>query len=94
MIFDFPKCDKDNSDKFDFFMMFDIYEFLFKVDDIITYDLTNKRSNKYDFRKNYLLPRYNKLIYYASKSLLDRFRPLYINSEIVKQIIRYIISDL
>jgi len=94
MIFDFPKCDKDNSDKFDLFMMFDIYEFLFKVDDIITYDLTNKRSNKYDFRKNYLLPRDNELIYYASKSLLDRFRPLYINSEVVKQIIRYIISDL
>ena len=91
----FSKCYNDNMDKFDWFLMVDMDEFLFIVDDSLKNYLNNKRFYKCDFIKiHWVIPTDNELIYYDSRPLFERFRPPFIKSEFIKSIIRGNISGL
>ena len=91
----FSKCYNDNMDKFDWFIMVDMDEFLFIVDDSLKNYLTNKRFYKCDFIKiHWVIPKDNGLIYYDSRPLFERFRPPFIKSDFIKSIIRGNISGL
>ena len=91
----FNDCYNNNINNFDWFIMIDMDEFLYIVDDTLKGYLTKKRFNKCDFIKvNWVLAKDNGLIYYDPRPLFERFKPPYIESEFVKSIIRGNISDL
>ena len=91
----FSKCYKDNNDKYDWFIMIDMDEFLFIVGDTLKNYLNDKRFYKCDFIKiHWVLPTDNELLYYDQRPLFERFRPPYFKSEFIKTIIRGNISDL
>jgi len=91
----FSECYNHNKNKFDWFLMFDMDEFLYIVDDSLKGYLTNKRFNKCDFIKiHWVFPTDNNLIYYDSRPLFERFKPPYIKSEYIKSIIRGNISNI
>ena len=91
----FTECYKSNYDKFDWFLMLDMDEYLYIVNNTLTSYLTNKRFNKCDFIKiNWVIATDNDLIYYDPRPLFERFKPPYIKSGFVKSIIRGNISDL
>ena len=91
----FSECYNQNKNKFDWFLMFDMDEFLYIVNDTLKEYLTNKRFNKCDFIKvNWALPSDNDLVYYDSRPLFERFKPPYLKSEYIKSIIRGNISNL
>jgi hypothetical protein len=87
--FAFTECYKNNYNKFDWFLMLDIDEFLFIVNNTLKGYLTNKRFNKCDFIKiNWVYATDNDLIYYDPRPVFERFKPPYIKSEFVKSIVR------
>ena len=91
----FSKCYNNNLNLFDWFLMVDMDEFLYIVNNTLKKYLTNKRFNKCDFIKfNWVIPKDNDLIYYDPRPLFERFKPPYIKSEFVKSIIRGNISHL
>ena len=91
----FTECYKNNYDKFDWFLMLDMDEYLYIVNNTLKGYLSNRRFNKCDFIKiNWVISTDNGHIYYEPKSLFQRFKPPYIKSEYVKSIIRGNISDL
>ena len=91
----FTKCYNINNKKFDWFLMVDMDEFLYIVDETLKGYLTNKRFDKCDFIKiNWVLTTDNDLIYYDSRPLFERFKPPFIKSQFVKTIIRGNISNL
>jgi len=91
----FTKCYTDNINKFDWFLMVDIDEYLFIVGDKLKDYLTNRRFNKCDFIKfHWVLPTDNNMIFYDSRPLFVRFKPPYIKSIYLKSIIRGNISEL
>ena len=76
----FSDCYKNNIEKFDWFIMLDMDEYLYIVNDTLERYLNS--------------PTINNLIYYRPKPLFERFRPPYIKSKFIKSIIRGNISDL
>lgn len=91
----FSLCYKNNFNKFDWFLMIDMDEFLYIVGDTLKGYLRKKRFSKCDFIKiHWVLPTDNELIHYESKPLFERFRPPYISSVFIKSIIKGNISDL
>jgi len=91
----FSECYNNNIKKFDWFLMVDMDEFLYIVDETLKEYLTNRRFNKCDFIKfNWVFTTDNDLLYYDSRPLFERFKPPYIKSEFIKSIIRGNISNL
>ena len=91
----FSECYANNSNRFDWFLMVDMDEYLYIVNDSLKEYLTSKRFNKCDFIKfHWVLPTDNDLIYYDPRPLFERFRPPYIKSEYIKSIIRGNIPNL
>ena len=91
----FNHCYKNNIKIFDWFIMVDMDEFVYIVNDTLKGYLTNKIFDKCDFIKlHWVLTTDNNLIHYDPRPLFERFKPPYIKSELVKSIIRGNISDL
>ena len=91
----FTECYNNNKNKFDWFLMLDMDEFLYIVNNTLKGYLSNKRFNKCDFIKiNWVITKDNNLLHYDSRPLFERFKPPYIKSEFVKSIIKGNISDL
>ena len=91
----FTQCYKNNLNKFDWFLMVDMDEFLYIINDTLKGYLTKRRFNKCDFIKiHWVYPRNNNLIYYESKPLFERLKPPYEKSNFIKSIIRGNISNL
>ena len=91
----FSECYLKNNYKFDWFLMVDMDEFLYIVDDTLKGYLTKKIFNKCDFIKfHWVIPTDNDLIYYDSRPLFERFKPPYIKSEFIKSIVRGNIKNL
>ena len=91
----FSQCYKNNLNQFDWFLMIDMDEFLYIIDDTLKDYLNNKRFKKCDFIKvHWVIPTDNDLMYYDPRPLLERFKPPYIKSPYIKSIIRGNISDL
>ena len=91
----FSNCYKSNIDKFDWFLMVDMDEFLFIVNNTLKGYLTNKEFDKCDFIKfHWVITTDNDLVYYDKRPLFERFKPPYIKTQFIKSIIRGNISDL
>ena len=91
----FTKCYKSNLNKFDWFVMVDMDEYVYIVNDTLKEYLSNKIFNKCDFIKlHWVIPTDNELIFYDPRPLFVRFKPPYIKSDIIKSIIRGNIKDL
>ena len=92
----FSECyNNNNNKKFDWFLMVDMDEFLYIVDETLKEYLTNRRFNKCDFIKfNWVFTTDNDLLNYDSRPLFERFKPTFIKSEFIKSIIRGNISNL
>ena len=91
----FNNCYKRSIDKFDWFLMVDMDEFLFIVNNTLKGYLTNKIFNKCDFIKfHWVITTDNNLIYYDKRPLFERFKPPYIKKQFIKSIVRGNITDL
>ena len=91
----FTECYNNHMKYFDWFIMVDLDEYLYIVNDTLKGYLSSKRFNKCDFIKiNWVISTDNNLMYYDPRPLFERFKPPYIKSEFVKSIIRGNISGL
>ena len=91
----FTQCYRNNMNKFDWFLMVDMDEFLYIIDDTLKSYLTQKRFDKCDFIKiHWVFPKNNDLLYYDPRPLFERFKPPYVKYHYIKSIIRGNISDL
>ena len=85
----FTDCYNNNKNKYDWFLMFDMDEFLYIVNDTLKGYLSNNIFNKCDFIKlHWVISTDNNLVYYDSRPLFERFKPPYIKSVFIKSIIR------
>ena len=91
----FTNCYENNLKKFDWFIMVDMDEYLFIVNDTLKNYLNNKVFSKCDFIKIHRVETQdNDLLYYDSRSLFQRFKKPYIKTKFIKTIIRGNIPDL
>jgi hypothetical protein len=91
----FSDCYNRNINKFDWFLMVDMDEFLFIVNNSLKRYLSSKIFKKCDFIKfHWVIPTDNDLIFYDKRPLFERFKPPYIESKYIKTIIRGNISGL
>ena len=92
----FTDCYNKNKNIYDWFLMVDMDEFLYLVEDNSLKDyLSNKNYDKCDFIKfTWAQSMDNNLIHYDNRSLFERFKPPYLKEKFVKTIIRGNISDL
>ena len=91
----FTSCYKKNYKNYDWFIMIDMDEFLYLVNNTLEGYLTDNIFNKCDFIKiNWVISRDNDLVYYDPRLLFERFKPPYIKFKFIKTIIRGNISDL
>ena len=91
----FTECYKNNYNKFDWFLMLDVDEYLYIVNNTLKGYLSLKRFNKCDFIKiNWVIATDNEHLYYEAKPLFERFKPPYIKSDYIKSLIRGNISGL
>jgi hypothetical protein len=80
---------------FNWFIMVDMDEYLYLVDNSLKNYLKDKKLSKCDFIKvHWANFQDNNLLYYEPKSLFERFKKPYIKSKYVKTIIRGNISNL
>ena len=91
----FTNCYENNLKKFDWFIMVDMDEYLFIVNDTLKNYLNNKIFGKCDFIKIHRVDTQdNDLLYYDSRTLFKRFKKPYIKTKFIKTIIRGNIPDL
>ena len=91
----FTDCYYKNIDKYDWFLMVDMDEFLYIVNNSLKDYLVSKDFDKCDFIKfNWVNANDNGLLHYDNRSLFERFKGPYIKDEFIKTIIRGNISDL
>ena len=91
----FTECYNNHKDKYDWFLMVDIDEFLIINHDTLKNYLLKNKLKKCDFIKfHWLIPTDNNLLYYNNKSLFERFKGPYIKSVFIKSIIRGNINNL
>ena len=91
----FTTCYQNNIDKFDWFLMVDMDEFLYIVNDTLKDFLVNKKFKDCDFIKfHWLISTDNDLVHYDSRPLFERFKGPFIKDKYIKTIIRGNISDL
>ena len=91
----FTSCYKNNLNEFDWFIMVDMDEYLYIVNDTLKNYLTNKIFDKCDFIKiHWANSQDNGLLYYDPRPLFTRFKKPYIKSKYIKSIIRGNITNL
>ena len=92
----FNDCYQKNKNIYDWFLMVDMDEFLYLVEDNSLKEyLSNKIFDKCDFIQfNWALSTDNNLIYYDNRTLFERFKPPYLKDKFVKSMIRGNISEL
>jgi hypothetical protein len=91
----FTNCYHNNLNKYDWFLMVDIDEYLYIVNNTLKNYLSNKIFNKCDFIIfHWVIPNDNNLLNYDSRPLYKRFIGPYTKSKIIKSIIRGNIKDL
>jgi hypothetical protein len=91
----FTNCYHNNLKKYDWFLMIDMDEYLFIVNNTLKNYLSNQIFNKCDFIKiNWVIPNDNNLLNYDSRPLFKRFRGPYMKSHFIKSIIRGNIQNL
>jgi hypothetical protein len=91
----FTDCYSKNKDKYDWFLMVDMDEFLYIKKDSLKNYLSKPIFNKCDFIKfHWVMPNDNNHIYYENKPLFKRFKGPYQKSPFVKSIIRGKIKEL
>ena len=91
----FTDCYHRNINKFDWFLMVDMDEFLYIVKDTLKDYLVNQIFDKCDFIKfHWILSTDNNLLHYDPRPLFERFKPPFIKSIFIKTMVRGNISDL
>ena len=91
----FNDCYKNNLKNYDWFIMIDMDEYLYIINDTLKSYLNNKIFDKCDFIKiHWADSQDNNLIHYDPRPLLERFKKPYILQGFIKSIIRGNISDL
>ena len=91
----FTTCYHNNIDKFDWFIMIDMDEFLYIVNDTLKDYLASRRFDECDFLKfHWVVSTDNNLVHYDSRPLFERFKPPYIKDKFVKTLVRGNIPDL
>jgi hypothetical protein len=91
----FTTCYTNNYKKFDWFLMIDMDEFLFIINNTLKDYLSNNIFDKCDFIKIHsVLTTDNGLIYYDNRTLFERFKPPYIKVQTIKSLVRGNISGL
>ena len=91
----FTDCYSNNLKKFDFFIMVDMDEYLYIVNETLKQYLTTKAFNKCDFIKiHWADSQDNNLLHYDPRPLFQRFKKPYIKSKYIKTIIRGNITNL
>jgi len=91
----FTNCYHNNFNKYDWFLMVDMDEYLYIINNTLKDYLSNPIFNKCDFIKfHWVIPNDNNLVKYDPRPLFKRFRGPYTKSIIIKSIIRGNIQDL
>lgn len=91
----FTECYNNNYHKFDWFLMVDMDEFLYIVNNSLKQYLANRIFNKCDtIIFHWVISTDNNLLYYDDRPLFERFRPPFIKSNFIKSIIRGNIKNL
>ena len=91
----FTDCYQKNLKKYDWFLMVDMDEYLYIVNNTLKNYLSNQIFNKCDFIIfHWVTPNDNNLVYYDRRPLFKRFKGPYKKSKYIKSIIRGNIKDL
>jgi len=92
----FTDCYQKNKNLFDWFLMVDMDEYLYLVEDNSLKDyLSNKNFEKCDFIKfNWAISTDNNLVHYDNRTLFQRFKYPFLKDKFVKTMIRGNIPDL
>ena len=91
----FTSCYNNNKKKYDWFLMLDMDEFLFIVNDTLKNYLTKNYLKKCDFITiHWVLATDNNLLHYENRSLFKRFKGPYLKSCLFKTLVRGNIDDL
>ena len=91
----FNDCYNNNLKNYDWFIMVDMDEYLYIIQDSLKNYLNDKIFDKCDFIKiHWADTRDKNILYYENKSLFERFQKPYVKSKFVKTIIRGNIQNL
>ena len=91
----YTDCYNNNKNKYNWFLMIDMDEYLIIVNDTLKKYLSNPIFNKCDFIKfHWMIPTDNNLLYYDNRTLFERFKGPYKKSIYVKTIIKGGINNL
>ena len=91
----FTDCYRNNKYFYDWFLMVDMDEYLFIVNDSLKHYLSRSIFNKCDIIAfNWALAKDNDLLYYDKRPLFERFKGPYIKSEFIKSMVRGNIDKL
>ena len=91
----FTDCYQNHKYEYDWFLMLDIDEYLFIVNDSLKNYLNRSIFDKCDIINfHWALATDNNLVYYDKRTLFERFKGPYVNSIFVKSIIRGNITNL
>lgn len=91
----FTDCYQQNKFKYDWFLMVDMDEYLFIVDDNLKNYLYRPIFKKCDIINfHWVLATDNNLLYYDQRPLFERFKKPYIESAFIKSMVRGNISNL
>lgn len=89
------ECYQKHKNKFNWFLMVDMDEFLVIVNNTLKNYLSESLYNKCDFIKiHWAIPSDNNLLHYDNRSLFERFKGPYLVSKYVKTIVKGDINDL
>ena len=91
----FTDCYQNNYKNFDWFLMVDMDEFIYIVDDTLKNYLISQIFDKCDFIKiHWAASTDNGNVYYDNRTLLERFKSPYIKMPYIKTLVRGNISEL
>jgi len=91
----FTTCYHNNIDKFDWFIMIDMDEFLYIVNDTLKDYLVSRRFDECDFLKfHWVTSTDNNLVHYDPRPLFERFKSPFVKDIFVKTLIRGNIPNL
>jgi hypothetical protein len=91
----FTHCYQNNLNNYDWFLMVDMDEYLYIVNNTLKNYLSNQMFNKCDFIIfHWVIPNDNNLVNYDQRPLFKRFKGPFIKYKIIKSIIRGNIKDL
>ena len=91
----YTTCYNENKNKYDWFFMIDIDEYLYIKNNTLKNYLSNKIFDKCDFIKiHWVQPTDNNKLYYENKPLLERFKRPYLKDTHIKTFVRGNIEGL